>query len=523
MLLQFTHRKLVPSVHTETLNPEIHWEKTPFFVQRQLADWEPTIVDGAPNLRRACVNAFGAGGSNAHLIVEEYPEIGGEPKDAPSIQTPMLIVLSAKDKDRLVKRASDLVAYLSARMNGGPPPPRLLDVAYTLQLGRDPMKERLAFLANSLQAVIEKLTLFAAEATEIVGLFRGCCSEDIPADPATPAINTLAATPAELTHAGAQFAAWWVAGGEPDWESLYEGLEPRRISLPTYRFSRERCWFRETVSDTNPNSVSVHKKELSQGSALAGENILQTQLLTEIRQLLGAALKLSPARIGDRQRLVECGLDSVTTVSFLKQLEREYDIQVSADSLIEYPTLESFVGFLLRHHVGALRSTGDDGEAASVEHGEAATTSTYPGNSADGGSNGHRVVAAGLVQGQRALRKLALAPLDHLFVGPRRFAIQVLYYFESHLDFAQLQSALCNVAGAFYPVNSRLLRHQEQYFISECPDEPDFAEIHCGAQAMPPEQDRPESFAPFQVGFDPRLPKEKLAKFRLFQLPGAAC
>src|SRR5580704_19756685 len=230
------------------------------------------------------------------------------------------------------------------------------------------MEERLAFLADSLEFVIEKLRLFAEETSDIAELYHS--SADIEADPARRAKDPLEVTPAEMIQTDDlnKLASWWVAGGEPDWESLYEGLEPRRISLPTYRFSRERCWFRETVSNTNPNSVSIHKKELSLGSELAGENILQTQLLTEIRQLLGAALKLSPARIGDRQRLVECGLDSVTTVSFLKQLGRKYDIQVSADSLIEYPTLESFVGFLLRHHVGALRSTRDHREAASVEH-----------------------------------------------------------------------------------------------------------------------------------------------------------
>jgi hypothetical protein len=115
-----------------------------------------------------------------------------------------------------------------------------------------------------------------------------------------------------------------------------------------------------------------------------------------------------------------------------------------------------------------------------------------------------------------------LAPLDYLFVGPRRFAIQVLYYFESRLDFAQLQSGLRSVAGAFYPVNSRLIRHREEYFIGECADDPDFAEIICGTQAMPPEQERPETFMPFRVPFDPLLPEEKLAKFRLFQLSGGS-
>ena len=113
---------------------------------------------------------------------------------------------------------------------------------------------------------------------------------------------------------------------------------------------------------------------------------------------------------------------------------------------------------------------------------------------------------------------MALGSLDYLFVGPRRFAIQVLYYFEPHLDFVRLQSGLRTVAEAFYPINSHLVRHRDEYHISECADDPDFAEIFCDEHTMPPIQDRPETFAPFRVPFDPRLPTEKLAKFRLFQL-----
>ena len=526
VLLQLVHRKLVPSLHTEELNPDIRWEETPFFVQRQLVDWQPTVINGSPHLLRAGVNSFGAGGSNAHLILEEYPEVHGNPNDAPSIQTPMLIVLSAKDSKRLLQRASDLVDYLRAGINGDPLRPRLLDVAYTLQIGREPMEERLAFLADSLEIVIERLTLFAAETTKIIGMYRGCVSQDGEADPARRANDTLEATPAEQIKRGDldKVAAQWVAGGQPDWESLYAGLEPRRISLPTYRFSRERCWFRETASATDANGFLIDNEESGQDCEMASASVLNRQLLTEIRQLLGAVLKISPACIGVRKRLVECGLDSVTAVGFLKELKQKYNIQVSSGSLFEHPTLESFVEFLLEHHVRALQTAADQ-EPSVVDQGDAAVVSKLvvpAGNGTNGGGTDHEKMAAGLVRGKKELRMLALAPLDYLFVGPRRFAIQVLYYFESHLDYARLRSGLRNVAEAFYPINSNLIRRQEEYLICECSDEPDFAEVLCNAHATPPQQDCPETFTPFHVPFDPLLPDEKLAKFRLFQLAGGS-
>jgi polyketide synthase PksN len=513
-LLQLRHRKLVPSVHTEELNPDIHWETTPFFVQRQLGDWQPPVIDGSTQLRRAGVNAFGAGGSNAHLIVEEYPEGDGEPNDASRTHPPVLVVLSAKDRDRLIERASDLATYLSAAQTGEALRPRLLDLAYTLQIGREAMEQRLAFLADNLELVIEKLTLFATGALEIHGLYLGCTSAEVQADP-VPVPQQLDQT-VDLN----KLAERWVSGGEYEWENLYQGFEPRRISLPVYRFARERCWFRGAVSETNVSSVLIDKKEADQDCEIASGSALRSRLLSETRQSLGGVLKLSPARIGLRQRLTECGLDSVTTVAFLKQLERRYDVQINPGILIEHPTLESLADFLLEHHVGILQSTAEDRHSASVNQGGGTPISQLAvssGNGTNGGSTDHQK-AAGFVQGQKAPRMLALAPLDYLFVGPRRFAIQVLYYFESHLDFARVRSGLRSVAEAFYPINSHLIRRQEEYFICECSDEPDFAEIHCDGYTMLPQQDCPETFAPFQVPFDPLLPEEKLAKFRLFQL-----
>src|SRR5260370_28228798 len=212
----------------------------------------------------------------------------------------MLIVLSAKDSNRVIDRASYLVGFLNSAICGRALRPRLLDVAYTLQLGREPMEERLAFLADSLELVIEKLRLFAEETSEIAELYHS--SADIEADPARRAKDTLEVTPAEMIQTSDlhKLAAWWVAGGEPDWESLYEGLEPRRISLPTYRFSRERCWFSDAAIDTNANAVLNDKKELDQGYEIASESVPNDRILTEIRQLLGAVLKLSPGRIGLR-------------------------------------------------------------------------------------------------------------------------------------------------------------------------------------------------------------------------------
>jgi amino acid adenylation domain-containing protein len=66
VVLAMKHRKIPPSLHFKSANKEIDFESSPFFVNTELTDW--TKPDG---LRTAGVSAFGIGGTNAHLILEE--------------------------------------------------------------------------------------------------------------------------------------------------------------------------------------------------------------------------------------------------------------------------------------------------------------------------------------------------------------------------------------------------------------------------------------------------------------------
>src|SRR6185436_20576121 len=87
-LLQMRHKQLVPSLHAHPLNPNINFEDSPFYVQTELAEWKRP----ATHPRRVGVSSFGAGGSNAHLIVEEYDQA----REAESASLPEVFILSAK-------------------------------------------------------------------------------------------------------------------------------------------------------------------------------------------------------------------------------------------------------------------------------------------------------------------------------------------------------------------------------------------------------------------------------------------
>nr|WP_211194737.1 type I polyketide synthase [Pyxidicoccus fallax] len=122
--LALKHRKLPPSLHFETPNPHIDWERSPFRVNTALREWKAPA--GTP--RRAGVSSFGMGGTNAHVILEEPPPA---PRATPSARAPQVLVLSARTPTALAAQTSRLAEHLRAH-----PGLDLADVAHTLQVGR---------------------------------------------------------------------------------------------------------------------------------------------------------------------------------------------------------------------------------------------------------------------------------------------------------------------------------------------------------------------------------------------------
>ncbi|MGR8931446.1 MAG: SDR family NAD(P)-dependent oxidoreductase, partial [Gammaproteobacteria bacterium] len=104
VLLQMKHKQLVPTLHCEEINPNINLETTPFYLQKSVSDWKRPIkaIDGNQREypRRAAISSFGAGGANAHIIVEEH---FGTVSPVSIDEEPRIFVFSAKDYARLTK------------------------------------------------------------------------------------------------------------------------------------------------------------------------------------------------------------------------------------------------------------------------------------------------------------------------------------------------------------------------------------------------------------------------------------
>ncbi|MGE7057602.1 beta-ketoacyl synthase N-terminal-like domain-containing protein, partial [Paenibacillus glucanolyticus] len=103
VLLQMKHQTLVKNVmHGQRLNPNIDFNQTPFVVQSETSYWKRPMINGEEVPRRSGISSFGAGGANAHIVVEEYiPKDSHKTPIAVHSHSPALIILSAKNEDRL--------------------------------------------------------------------------------------------------------------------------------------------------------------------------------------------------------------------------------------------------------------------------------------------------------------------------------------------------------------------------------------------------------------------------------------
>src|SRR5262249_25624399 len=117
VVLQLKHSQLVPTLHASELNSNINFEKTPFFVQRELSEWRRPVISvegrSEEQPRRAGVSPFGAGGVNVHIIVEEYVPHRPTDRHNQILPQPAVILLSARNDERLQIRAQQLLTTIA--------------------------------------------------------------------------------------------------------------------------------------------------------------------------------------------------------------------------------------------------------------------------------------------------------------------------------------------------------------------------------------------------------------------------
>ena len=257
VLLSMQHRTLVPTLHVTRENSRFDFENSPFYVSREKHDWD--VPPGS--LRRAAVSSFGFSGTNAHLVIEEYPSPARQTASGQTVT--VIMPLSARTVDQLKQRARDLLEFVNTAQSNQSTTTSPLDlaaVAYTLQVGRDAMEERLGFVVSSVEQLAQELSRYLSGEKNIERVYQGrvqagnesvtMIGQDDDMQGAVDRWLTRRKLP-ELLNL-------WIRGLAFDWNKLYDDEKPSRISLPAYPFAKEHYWIDEMpVSRSFDSSVDL--------------------------------------------------------------------------------------------------------------------------------------------------------------------------------------------------------------------------------------------------------------------------
>lgn len=468
VMLEMKYKKLVPSLHSEKQNPFILFEETPFYIQHETTDWKRLVIDGKEVPRRAAISAFGAGGANAHVIVEEYDE--KEDRKDYEEEKECIFILSAKNETRLKEYAERLCNFLeiatpeievqsenkdtflesvlnaTANVLGVSPNSLdkkdllieigidkyaveqireqllieypesplsvekmitcktiddlasqlnqtsmgpfidnvsnnfeyelpLNDIAYTLQVGREPMEQRLAIVASDKETLIAGLKAYvngeeqekykAGNIKDSNGKFENLLSNK----------GFLDYTVNELKQGKLEeVAEFWIMGADIPWEKLYEEAKPKRVSLPTYPFAKERYWIIEDdgtgclypdMVEEGVSTAPVKEKTYKQDEAICSnkqdiptDNIINSKLSDDnleektieyLKNVFSTVLKIQYEYLDEMQDYEEYGIDSIY-IGKLNQYLIEQFGNLPSTLFFTYKNIRLLAKYFIKEH-----------------------------------------------------------------------------------------------------------------------------------------------------------------------------
>ncbi len=344
--LTIQHGLVPPTLNFEKVNPEIDLVNSPFFVSHSLEPWS-----NSSRPRRAAVSSFGIGGTNAHVILEEAPEL----RSSLPVHGPFLVAISARSSTALGRAKAQLKTHYQAH-----PDLKLADIAYTLNTSRKSFPFRWAGIVDRQDELFAQLD--GAES----GLWsrQGNVDRRFAALLSSP--RPLLGTMDRSTLLA--LADEWVKGAKVNWKLLYQGQRRQRLPLPTYPFERESYWvgprffqaseFRPSVSNLSrvPTgscpSTSLSPPPREEG--LHPENADRPVVIEAV--LIALLNELGVDDIGPEDNLLEFGVDSIKMIDLLDKGERVLGIWLDLNDAFGVSTVSQMAELYRKNRAWAERS-----------------------------------------------------------------------------------------------------------------------------------------------------------------------
>ena len=244
VILSMQHLTLLPNLAVQKQNIDFDFAQSPFYLNTQCKPWP--LPNG--DKRQAAISSFGASGTNAHLVLEQFDRqvLNSQQSDNKlATKGPHLFVLSAHTAKALQHYAKQMLEHLEQY-----PDPNLADLTCTLQVGRQAREYRLAIVVDRVFQLRLSLRHFLITQSEeninvnSSGLTSGISDDEFffaHKDEYPNQVERFEQRSEFVTQTQQWFdqrelvslAKWWVKGVNIDWIQLRASSPARKISLPS--------------------------------------------------------------------------------------------------------------------------------------------------------------------------------------------------------------------------------------------------------------------------------------------------
>lgn len=172
--LSLQHRQIPASLNFTEPNPHIGFDRLPLQVVQNLTPWP------AGSRAVAGVSSFGFGGTNAHVVLTEAPQVRGGYHDEDTEPRPELLALSARSPEALTALVGEYeMALFSGGLMAGDGSGSLADLCFTAGARREHHDYRLSVVGDTPAALFESLSAYRLGESR-PGLSVGHCAPSRP-------------------------------------------------------------------------------------------------------------------------------------------------------------------------------------------------------------------------------------------------------------------------------------------------------------------------------------------------------
>lgn len=339
-LIMALNKKQIPAMLLyKEADPELGLTKSSFYIQSENMDWK-TINDqaGRPMPRRGEVHAYGYGGTNVHLILEEYEESPGMDEAEEMVAQSLIFPISAASGLALQQYIRKYEAYIKSIDSS-----QIGRLAYSMQTAGDGLPERIAFVADSKEELVCLMQDYqTGKQSPNVKIKLGkdtqyFVNDVFSKDSAYEIVQMLK----ERRNWNA-IASLWVHGMDIDWKKLFGYRNWKKLNLPPYPFSGEVYPVNGRMMGNPLETDHLDKTIEPQVSSMDVPDTAEEKL----GQMLADCLELPEVQEINSRNLQDLGFNSIMLARFKFKAEEFFGLQLKTAVLASKTTAGEMIAYI---------------------------------------------------------------------------------------------------------------------------------------------------------------------------------